>query len=298
MSLCSRWHWSVLPVSQVAEWPGSTDSPGPFCAMEQSVGVESGSHPRRCCRSWLSTWITNVCYLKPTCLISVPSEMHGFSFPVSRFRFHLGDSQILSLQIYWGHSERPPGNPPSSCSLSSLLACQRWRQVGMNCLESHAFVHHADVLIPTTTFFSPQDSVFLHSSPALSLSLFSNEQGLCLRPSKCSLDSVFETLADMQDMARLSTPNYHMPFNGGLVGMLLPLLNCSLTIWITPISFYKFLLYLSDHGFIFPYSLLNYNLISQEVNWLIMEKIKSRDDSIHIRTAKKKKRREEPEHFM
>lgn len=172
MSLCSRWQWSVLPVSQVAEWPGSTDSPGPFCAMEQSVGVESGSHPRRCCRSWLSTWITNVCYLKPTCLSSVPSEMHGFSFPVSRFRFHLGDSQILSLQIYWGHSERPPGNPPSSCSLSSLLACQRWRQGGTNCLESHAFVHHADVLIPTTTFSPPQDSVFLHSSPALSLSLF------------------------------------------------------------------------------------------------------------------------------
>lgn len=136
--------------------------------------------------------------------------------------------------------------------------------MGMNCLESHAFVHHADVLIPTTTL--SQDSVFLHSSSALSLFLFCKEQGLCLSPSKCSLDTVFEMLADMQDMARLSTPNYHMPFNGGLVCMLLPLLNCSLTIWITPISFYKFLLYLSDHGFIFPYSLLNYNLISQEFN--------------------------------
>lgn len=50
-------------------------------------------------------------------------------------------------------------------------------------------------------FFS-QDSVFLHSSPALSLFLFSKEQGLCLSPSKSLLVPCLRCWLTW-DMARL-----------------------------------------------------------------------------------------------
>ena len=113
-------------------------------------GLGSGPHPRRCSRTWLSTPNNQCVLFKTNVCVSLASPQKCMA---SRFRFHLGDSRTLSLQIYWGRSERPPGNPQAPVSRSSLLACQRWWGAAMNCLESHAFVHHADVLIPTTTFF-------------------------------------------------------------------------------------------------------------------------------------------------
>ena len=127
----------------------------------------------------------------------------------------------------------------------------------MNCLESHAFVQHADVLTSTTTFFLKILSFSILPLPFLCFFFLKNRVSALASPS---------ALLVLCLRCWLTCRTWPDSFNGGLVGTLVPLPNCSLTIWITPTSFYKFLLYLSDHSFIFPYSLLNYNLISQELN--------------------------------